>query len=99
MRTNAFFSRLVRLQGDRGHAVVSTGPYRYVRHPGYVGLVIELIAAPLLLGSAWAMLAGAIGAALVIVRTALEDGFLRSELPGYPEYAGRVRWRLVPRIW
>jgi protein-S-isoprenylcysteine O-methyltransferase Ste14 len=99
MRVNAFFSRLVRLQGDRGHVVVSGGPYQYVRHPGYVALVVNMIAGPVLLGSVWATIAGAVAATLVIVRTALEDKLLHGELEGYAEYAGRVRWRLLPGLW
>lgn len=99
MRVNAFFSRLVRLQDDRGHVVVSGGPYRYVRHPGYVALVVNMIAGPVLLGSVWATIAGAVAAALVVLRTALEDRLLHDELEGYAEYAGRVRRRLVPGLW
>jgi protein-S-isoprenylcysteine O-methyltransferase Ste14 len=99
MRVNAFFSRLVRLQGDRGHVVVSGGPYRYVRHPGYVALVINMLAGPLLLGSAWATLAGLVAAGLVVLRTALEDELLRRELAGYSGYAREVHWRLVPGVW
>jgi protein-S-isoprenylcysteine O-methyltransferase Ste14 len=99
MRVNAFFSRLVRVQDDRGHLVVSDGPYRYVRHPGYVALVVNMIAGPVLLGSWWATLAGAVAAGLVILRTALEDALLRRELAGYHDYAQKVRWRLLPRVW
>ena len=99
MRVNAFFSRLVRLQGDRGHVVVSGGPYRFVRHPGYVALVINMIAGPVLLGSVWATVAGAIAAVLVVLRTALEDELLQHDLEGYADYADKVRWRLVPGVW
>ena len=99
MRVNAFFSRLVRLQDDRGHLVVSDGPYRYVRHPGYVALVVTMIAGPVLLGSLWATLAGVVAAGLVILRTALEDALLQRELAGYHDYAQRVRRRLLPGVW
>jgi protein-S-isoprenylcysteine O-methyltransferase Ste14 len=73
--------------------------YRYVRHPGCVGGIILTVAAPLLLGSAWALIPGAFGAMLLIVRTALEDKTLRSELDGYQAYARQVRYRLVPGVW
>lgn len=99
MSANAFFSRYVRLQTERGHAVVSTGPYRFVRHPGYAGSIVFNLLLPLMLGS-WLAFAPAIGIVLSLVwRTAREDRFLRAALPGYEVYAGKVRYRLIPSIW
>ncbi len=97
--TNAFFSQVVRIQTDRGQYVVTTGPYRYVRHPSYVGMLLVMMTAPLMLGSWWALLPGCVSALLLIIRTKLEDQTLRAELPGYSEYAQRVRYRLIPGIW
>jgi protein-S-isoprenylcysteine O-methyltransferase Ste14 len=99
MVSNAFFSTLVRIQDDRGHAVAAGGPYRYVRHPGYVGWILLSLATPLLLGSLWALGPGGLSAFLMMVRTALEDKTLLQELPGYTEYARQVRFRLLPGVW
>ena len=99
MASNPFFSTIVRIQKERGHRVVDTGPYRTVRHPGYLGWILSALAVPLTLGSAWALVPAALGCTLWIVRTALEDRTLLAELPGYAAYAGRVRYRLVPGIW
>lgn len=96
---NRFFSAVVRIQRDRGHHVVDAGPYRMVRHPGYLGSLIHMPGLALALGSWWALaVVGAISA-LIVVRTALEDRTLRAELEGYAEYAGRVRYRLLPGVW
>ena len=97
--SNAFFSLNVRIQTERGHTVVTGGPYRFMRHPGYVGSILAYLGTPILLGSGWAMLLGGISALLMIVRTALEDRTLQEELPGYKEYAQRVRYRLLPGVW
>jgi protein-S-isoprenylcysteine O-methyltransferase Ste14 len=99
MASNKFFSTTVRIQGDRGHAVASNGPYRIVRHPGYVGAIVSSLAAPLLLGSLWALLPAGVLVLLIIVRTALEDRTLQAELDGYKDYARRVRYRLLPGVW
>ena len=99
MRTNAYFSIAVRIQSERGHAVCSGGPYRYVRHPGYVGYTLQALAMAFLLGSLWALLPWLVAAISMVIRTALEDRMLHAELPGYQEYAQRVRYRLVPGIW
>lgn len=99
MTSNRFFAPVVRIQSERGHSVVMTGPYAYVRHPGYVGIIVSQLAVPLLLGSTIAFAIGVVGAVLLVVRTALEDRTLRQELPGYAEYAERVRYRLVPGLW
>ncbi len=96
---NAFFSQVVRIQSERGHAVISSGPYRYVRHPAYVGMILVVVGAPVMLSSWCALIPGICSALLVIVRTALEDRTLQSELPGYGEYAQRTRYRLVPGVW
>ena len=97
MGANPHFEGTVRIQED--HRVVDTGPYRWLRHPGYLGLVLWALSTPLLLLSWWGLVPAALTAAWVVVRTALEDRFLRSELPGYEGYAARVRWRLVPGVW
>jgi protein-S-isoprenylcysteine O-methyltransferase Ste14 len=99
MLVNRFFSAVVRIQTDRGHTVVSDGPYRFVRHPAYAGGVVSYLAGPLALGSVWALIPGALIALLTLVRTALEDKTLQEELPGYQEYTQRVRYRLLPGVW
>jgi protein-S-isoprenylcysteine O-methyltransferase Ste14 len=99
MASNAFFSEGVRIQEERGHAVATGGPYRYVRHPGYVGAMLAQLATPFLLGSPWAFVPGVGSVALYAVRTHLEDRTLMEELPGYREYAGRTRYRLLPGVW
>jgi protein-S-isoprenylcysteine O-methyltransferase Ste14 len=99
MWTNNFFSSHVRIQTDRGHYVVTEGPYHYVRHPGYVGVIIFTPASALLLGSIYALIPAAIDIFLLIIRTYLEDLTLQKELPGYTDYAKQVRFRLVPCIW
>jgi protein-S-isoprenylcysteine O-methyltransferase Ste14 len=96
---NAFFSSVVRIQADRGHTVVTAGPYRFVRHPGYAGDLLMKLAIPLALGSLWAAAPILADAALTIVRTGLEDATLRRKLPGYEAYASRTRYRLLPGIW
>ena len=96
---NAFFSRIVRLQLDRGQTVVSSGPYRYLRHPAYLGAIAYNLAVGILLASWPAAAVGLAGALLLVVRTALEDRLLRAELPGYEDYARRVRYRLLPGVW
>lgn len=96
---NRFFSALVRIQHDRGHHVIDTGPYRFVRHPGYVGSIVYMIGMAIALGSRAAMAATAVIVLTLVVRTALEDRTLRTELDGYADYARRVRYRLVPGIW
>ena len=99
MWTNRFFSAVVRIQTDRGHAVVQEGPYRFVRHPGYVAITPLLAATPFALGSFWALIPAGLGVVLFVIRTALEDAALQRELPGYAEYARKVRYRLVPGVW
>jgi len=99
MVTNRFFSGVVRIQKDRGHYVVTSGPYRIMRHPGYAGGVVAMIATPLLLGSLWALLPAALYTILIVVRTVLEDRTLQEELSGYRDYAQRTRYRLLPGLW
>jgi protein-S-isoprenylcysteine O-methyltransferase Ste14 len=99
MASNTFFSQIVRIQSDRGHAVAKDGPYRYVRHPAYVGMILFELAISTLLASWWALIAGGLCAILLILRTALEDRTLRAELAGYVDYARQVRYRLLPGIW
>jgi protein-S-isoprenylcysteine O-methyltransferase Ste14 len=96
---NKFFSAVIRIQKERGHTVVTGGPYRYVRHPGYVGGIATCFAVPLLLGSLWALIPAGLAVIAVVIRTALEDRTLHEELPGYAEYAARVRYRLLPGVW
>ena len=99
MKSNEFFSLFFRIQRERGHHVVTGGPYRYVRHPGYAGGLAFNLVTPLLLGSLWALVPAAIIACLFVARTALEDGALRAELDGYTDYTRHVRYRLLPGIW
>jgi protein-S-isoprenylcysteine O-methyltransferase Ste14 len=96
---NAYLATYVRIQDDRGHQVVTTGPYRYVRHPMYVGTIFFGLCIPMFLGSWWALIPGGLIVVIFVIRTALEDRTLREELPGYAEYAQRVRYRLLPGIW
>lgn len=99
MVTNRFFSGTVRIQTDRGHTVVSGGPYRLVRHPGYAGSVLATIFVPLILGSWWAFVPAGIAVGTLVARTALEDRMLLTGLEGYAAFAGRTRYRLVPGVW
>ena len=99
MASNKYFSTLVRIQTERGHTVATGGPYRFIRHPGYVGYSVSFLAMPLALGSLWAVIPAALMACLLVVRTSLEDRTLREELPGYEEYFERVRYRLLPGVW
>ncbi len=99
LMTNRFFSGMVRLQTDRGHTVVSDGPYRWVRHPGYVGALLTYLGTPFFLDSRWALLAVLFLAVALVVRTRLEDRFLQQQLEGYAEYAKKVKFRLLSGIW
>ena len=99
MRKNIFFSSVVRIQEDRNHQVVQKGPYRFVRHPGYVAGVLSGVSTSLVLGSLWALIPGGIIILLFIIRTYLEDDILQKELPGYADYAKKVKYRLVPGVW
>jgi len=99
MASNTFFSQVVRIQSDRGHAVATGGPYRYVRHPAYIGMILLEPALSTVLASWWAIIAGGVCSILLILRTALEDRTLQAELSGYVDYARQVRYRLLPGIW
>ena len=99
MASNPFFSQIVRIQTDRSHTVASSGPYRYVRHPAYVSMILFELAISTLLASWWALVAGGLCAAMILLRTALEDRTLNKELIGYPDYSHQVRYRLFPGIW
>lgn len=89
---NAFFSQVVRIQTERGHTVITTGPYPFVQHPAYAGSLLLLLGAPIMLSSWWALIPGLIAALLMIVRTTLEDRTLQAELPGYFEYTRQTRY-------
>ena len=96
---NRFFSSVVRIQRDRGHVVCDSGPYRIVRHPGYAGNILPLLGIVLALSSLWTLIPAAVALVIAVIRTALEDRTLQEELPGYQEYARRVRHRLFPGIY
>jgi protein-S-isoprenylcysteine O-methyltransferase Ste14 len=98
-KTNRFFSSVVRIQNDRGHTVCETGIYRFVRHPGYLGMIISWIGFPLLLGSVWSIIPIVFAIILLLVRTSLEDRTLIKELTGYSQYIQKTRYKLVPGIW
>lgn len=98
-RTNSYLSSYARIQDDRGQRVVTSGPYRYVRHPMYAALMPFFVCVALILGSWWALVPGGVIGVLFVIRTALEDRMLQDELPGYTEYAQRVRYRLLPGVW
>jgi protein-S-isoprenylcysteine O-methyltransferase Ste14 len=98
-RENSFASPAVKIQTERAHSVVTTGPYRYVRHPMYAGALFHFAGLPLLLGSWWGLLALPLFIALFTIRIALEEKTLRTALKGYDDYAARVRYRVIPLIW
>lgn len=99
MRVNAFFSSVVRIQSDRGHTVVTGGPYGLMRHPGYAGMSAFMLATPLVLRSWWALIPAGMTVAVNVLRTALEDGVLQAKLEGYADYARAVKFKLVPFLW
>ena len=99
MIENPYFEPTVRIQEDRGHRVVSTGPYGVVRHPGYLSGILWMSSIPLIVGSLYTFAPVALYSALMILRTHLEDRTLHEELTGYPEYAKKVRYRLIPGVW
>ena len=99
MLVNRYYSAVVRIQKDRGHTVVDSGPYRWMRHPSYTGGILADVAGPLSLGSLWALIPGLLLSAVIIYRTAREDEVLQKELAGYTDYARRVRYRLLPGVW
>lgn len=99
MAANRFFIGMVRIQKERGHQVISSGPYQYVRHPGYLGSLFFIFFTPLMLGSIWALIPAGLTCGVVFIRTYLEDQTLRAELPGYKAYTQEVSKKLIPGIW
>ncbi len=99
MAANRYAVVYARIQQERGHAVATTGPYGFVRHPFYVGTITFALTIPLALGSPWALIPGGLAALLFIAKTAAEDRMLQAGLPGYAEYAQRTRYRLLPGVW
>ena len=99
LRENTFAAPVVKVQRERAQTVITTGPYAYVRHPMYAGMIFYLFCAPLLLGSWWGLLWGCALLGLLAIRIQIEEQTLRKELQGYNEYAARVRYRLIPRVW
>jgi len=89
----------VRIQEDRGHSVVSSGPYALIRHPGYAGVLLAHLALPFALESIWTLVPAALATLFFVVRTSREDRTLQDRLTGYREYQARVRWRLLPGVW
>ena len=96
---NRFFSGTVRIQTERGHQVISSGPYAWIRHPGYAGALLSFLATPVFLDAAWSLLPALFLAVVLVIRTRLEDRMLQEQLEGYRAYAGRVRYRLIPGVW
>jgi protein-S-isoprenylcysteine O-methyltransferase Ste14 len=99
MAVNRFFEWTARIQDDKHQYVCKSGPYRIVRHPGYAGLIVSILAYPLILGSWWGFVLSGILTMMIVIRTALEDRMLQRELPGYTEYVKQVKYRLIPLIW
>ena len=99
MKENTYLSRFVEIQEDRGHKVITSGPYKFVRHPMYISAAILMIALPIALGSLYALIPMAFVIVFIIIRTYLEDKTLHKELEGYAEYAQKTKYRLIPGIW
>jgi len=99
MAVNPFFEPTVRIQKDRDHKVIASGPYNFVRHPGYLAGLSYIFSVPLIVGSVFAFIPAGIYMILVVLRTSLEDRTLSRELTGYAEYSKRVKWMLFPWIW
>ena len=99
MAVNRFFEWTARIQDDKHQYVCMSGPYRIMRHPGYTGLLVSFLTYPLILGSWWGFVLSGILMIMIVIRTALEDQMLQRELPGYTEYAARVKYRLIPLVW
>jgi len=97
--TNQFFSGVIRIQKERGHYVIDKGPYAFIRHPGYAGGILCYFCIPFALNSLWALIPAGIFSIAFTIRTYLEDITLQKELPGYVDYAARVKYRLIPGIW
>jgi protein-S-isoprenylcysteine O-methyltransferase Ste14 len=99
MVENEHFEQCVRIQTDRSHHVVTTGPYRIVRHPGYVSFLLSTLAGPLMFGSAWSFVPTGLLIILFVWRTSREDATLQKELDGYTQYTEQTPYRLVPFVW
>jgi protein-S-isoprenylcysteine O-methyltransferase Ste14 len=99
MRENTYLSQVVKIDKERGHQVITTGPYALVRHPMYTIMIVLLFAVPVALGSRFALILAMFLTILLIVRTYFEDRTLYTELEGYPEYTTQTRYRLIPKIW
>lgn len=99
MLVNAFYSSVVRIQSDRDQVVITAGPYRFMRHPSYIGMVIGIIGASLVLSSLWSLIPVAVVTIALVIRTVLEDATLHAELAGYQEYAQQTRYRWIPGVW
>lgn len=99
IRVNRFYTSTVSIQSEEGHEVIQSGPYRFVRHPGYLGIAMMVVSIAVVLGSLWAIVPAACVVVLLVLRTVLEDSALQQELSGYQAYAKKVRYRLVPKIW
>jgi protein-S-isoprenylcysteine O-methyltransferase Ste14 len=99
MAHNPFFSTQIRIQEERGHRLIDTGPYGRIRHPGYAGMLVLGTALPLAFGSWWAFVPAGVFVLFIAQRVSFEDRFLQANLPGYPEYAARVPYRLIPGVW
>lgn len=98
-KQNTYLAQYVRIQKDRSHRVITTGPYKYVRHPMYVGVILFILCMPLVLGSLYSFIPALIIIILFIIRTSLEDKTLQEELEGYQDYARRVRYKLIPGLF
>jgi len=98
-KQNRFFSSTVRIQTDREHVVCDTGLYKTVRHPAYLGSIIQAAGFPLLFGSLWSIIPVSVLITLFVIRTVLEDRTLRNELKGYPEYSDKTRYKIIPFVW
>jgi protein-S-isoprenylcysteine O-methyltransferase Ste14 len=99
MRENTFLSRVVKIDKEREHHLIRTGPYAVVRHPMYSAIIVLVLATPVALGSRYGLVPAAILIALLVLRTCLEDRTLHEELPGYPDYAQEIKYRLIPGVW
>ena len=99
MVTNKHFEGTVRIQIERNHEVVNKGPYKYIRHPGNLGMILSSFVQPLMVGSAYALVPGILAAVLAVIRTMMKDEMLQKELKGYKEYAEKTKYRLIPKVW
>jgi len=99
MKENTFLSKAIEIQKERGHTVITTGPYRIVRHPMYFGFILFIVFYCLALGSLFSLIPSALGVVGIVIRTILEDRMLHKELEGYTEYAQKTKKKLIPLIW